>query len=299
MWFKNLKLYRLNASWNPSTETLNEQLAELAFVPGNASQPQTIGWAPVREGGAYAHAVGDHLLLRLRAEQKLLPSKVIAQVAKERAADFEAQQGYKPGRKQMKELKERIYDELLPRAFAVQRDTFVWIDRAARWLGIDASSSARADEALGLLAKSVEPFPAEPLYVEQSPGGAMTSWLAEDEAPAGFTIDQDTRLEAAGDGKAKVSYQQLAPEPEELRRHIAQGKQCSRLALTWEDRVSFVLTDGLDIRRIKPLDVLVENAAGSLLNDDERFDSDFSLFGLEMSKMLGDLVSALGGEKTA
>ncbi|MCO7641915.1 recombination-associated protein RdgC [Pseudomonas sp. S 311-6] len=297
MWFKNLKLYRLSANFDMSTAALNEALAKLAFTPGNASQPQTIGWAPVRDGGDYAHAVGDHLLLRLTAEQKLLPSKVVAQAAKERAADFEAQQGYKPGRKQMKELKEQIYDELLPRAFSTRRDTFIWIDRASRWIVIDASSSARADEALGLMAKSIAPFPVEPLYVNQSPGAAMTAWLADDEAPAGFTIDQDTRLQSAGDGKAKVSYQQLVPEPEELRRHIAQGKQCSRLALTWEDRVSFVLTDGLDIRRIKPLDVLVENAAGSLLNDDERFDSDFSLFGGEMSHLAADLTAALGGEK--
>lgn len=214
MWFKNLKLYRLNTGWSPSLDELEEQLAAHAFVPGNASQRQVQGWAPVRENGRFAHAVGDQILLSLRTEKKLLPSAVINQVAKERSADFEAQQGYKSGCKQMKELKERIYDELLQRAFSVQRDTLVWIDRASCWLAIDASSSARADEALGLLAKSVEPFSAEPLYVEQSPGGAMTSWLAEDEALAGFSIDQDTRLAAAGDGKAKVSYQQLAPELE-------------------------------------------------------------------------------------
>lgn len=251
----------------------------------------------MRENGAYAHAVGDHLLLRLRSESKLLPSKVIAQVAKERAADFEAQQGYKPGRKQMKELKERIYDELLPRAFAVQRDTFIWIDRTGRWLVIDAASSARADEALGLLAKTLSPFPVEPLYAEQSPGAAMTGWLADDESPTGFTIDQDTRLESAGDGQQKVSYQKLSPEPEELRRHIAQGKQCSRLAMTWEDRVSFVLTDDLSIKRLSPLDVLAENAAGGLLNDDERQDSDFSLFAGETSKLIAALIDALGGER--
>lgn len=299
MWFKNLKLYRLNRNFDLTAAALSDALAQHAFHPGTAGA-QTLGWHPVRENGAYAHAVGDHLLLRLRSESKLLPSKVIAQVTKERAADFEAQQGYKPGRKQMKELKERIYDELLPRAFAVQRDTFVWIDRAGHWLGIDASSSARADEVLGLLAKSLSPFPVEPLYVERSPGAAMTSWLAEDEAPAGFTIDQDTRLESAGDGRAKVSYQQLAPEPEELRRHIAQGKQCSRLALTWQDRVSFVLTDDFGVRRIKPLDVLAENttANNDVFSDDERADSDFALFGGEMSRMVSDLIAALGGEKT-
>ncbi|MFT8276146.1 recombination-associated protein RdgC [Kerstersia gyiorum] len=299
MWFKNLTLYRLSANFDMSTAAMNEALAKLAFTPGNASQPQTIGWAPVRDGGDYAHAVGDHLLLRLTAEEKLLPSKVVAQVAKERAADFEAQQGYKPGRKQMKELKERIYDELLPRAFSITRDTLIWIDRKNRWLAIDAAASAKAGEALGLLAKTLSPFPAEPLYVEQSPGAAMTGWLAEDEAPAGFTIDQDTELRAAGDGKAAVRYVKHAPEPEELRRHIASGKQGTRLALTWEDRVSFVLTDALDIKRIAPLDVLAENSEATGLAEDERFDADMALMTGEYAKLLDSLLAALGGEKTA
>lgn len=60
-----------------------------------------------------------------------------------------------------------------------------------------------------------------------------------------------------------------------------------------------MLTDELDIRRIKPLDVLAENAEGSLLNDDERFDSDFSLFGGGISKLIADLIAALGEELAA
>lgn len=297
MWFKNLKLYRLNVSWNPSVDELDEQLATLAFTPGNTSQPQTLGWTPVRENGRFAHAIGDQILISLRTEKKLLPSTVVNQVAKERAADFEAQQGYKPGRKQMKELKERIYDELLPRAFSISRDTLIWIDRKNRWLVIDAAASAKADEALGLLAKTLSPFPAEPLYVEQSPGAAMTSWLADDEAPAGFTIDQDTELRAAGDGKAAVRYVKHVPEPEELRRHIASGKQCTRLALTWEDRVSFVLTDALDIKRVAPLDVLAENSEAAGMAEDERFDADMTLMTGELAKLVTALVDALGGEK--
>jgi len=34
-----------------------------------------------------------------------------------------------------------------------------------------------------------------------------------------------------------------------VRRHIAAGKQCTRLALTWADRVSFVLTESLAVDR--------------------------------------------------
>jgi recombination associated protein RdgC len=40
--------------------------------------------------------------------------------------------------------------------------------------------------------------------VQQSPVTAMTDWLAADEAPGGFTVDQDTELRATGESKATV-----------------------------------------------------------------------------------------------
>jgi recombination associated protein RdgC len=66
--------------------------------------------------------------------------------------------------------------------------------------------------------------------------------------------------------------------------------------MTWADRISFVLTESLTIKRVAPLDVIKESADVTAQNDDERFDSDVMLMTGELSKMLGDLVAALGGE---
>jgi recombination associated protein RdgC len=211
--------------------------------------------------------------------------------------EIEEQQGYKPGRKQMKEIKERVADELLPRAFSIYRDTRVWIDPVNRWLVIDAAASAKADEVIGLLSKTIDPLPLEPLYVARSPAAAMTDWLAADEAPAGFTVDQDTELRASGESRAAVRYVKHAIEAEDVRRHIQAGKQCTRLAMTWADRVSFVLTESMDIKRVAPLDVLKENADAMGQNDDERFESDWTLMTGELARLLDGLVEALGGEK--
>ncbi len=297
MWFKNLKIFRLSTAWTLSDEALADKLAPAAFTPGNTLEAQTLGWVPVRDDGPLVYSVRGQLLLKLRTEKKLLPSTVVNQVARARAQELEAQQGFKPGRKQMKELKEQVFDELLPRAFSITRDTMVWIDPVNHWLVIDAAAAAKADEVLGLLAKSIDPFPAEPLYVEQSPSAAMTGWLAGDEAPANFTVDQDTELAAGGDSRAAVRYVRHTPEVEDLRRHIASGKQCTRLAMTWADRVSFVLTEGLDVKRLAPQDVLKENADSSGLAEDQRFESDMALMTGELAKLLDDLVLALGGEK--
>jgi len=82
-----------------------------------------------------------------------------------------------------------------------------------------------------------------------------------------------------------------------VRRHIQSGKQCTRLAMTWADRISFVLTEGLDVKRVAPLDVLKEGNDNMATNDDEKFDSDMMLMTGELAKMLAELVEALGGEK--
>lgn len=296
MWFKNLKIYRLSAPLSDYAEQLQAGLKRNAFQSGNNLEMQSLGWIAPREGGELAHPVAGRFLLCLRAEKKLLPATVINQVTKARAEEIEEQQGYKPGRKQMREIKERVTDDLLPRAFSVYRDTRVWIDPLNRWLVIDTASSSKADEVIGLLAKTVEPFPLENLYVAQSPASAMTGWLAEDEAPANFTIDQDTELRSSGESGAAVRYVKHSIDAEDARRHIQSGKQCTRLALTWADRVSFVLTEGLDIRRVAPLDVLKEGADYAQ-TDDEKFDSDMVLMTGELAKMLAELVEALGGEK--
>ena len=218
---------------------------------------------PPRENGGLAHVVGGQILLTLRAEKKLLPGTVVNQVAKARAQEIEEQQGYKPGRKQMKEIKERVTDELLPRAFSVYRDTRVWIDPQNHWLVIDAAASAKADEVIGLLAKCIDPFPLENLYVAQSPASAMTGWLAEDEAPSNFTIDQDTELRLVrrkrrGDPIRQALHRRRrrAP-PHPVRQAVhAPGHDLGRPHLLRADREP-------DVKRVAPLDVLKEGTKPS------------------------------------
>ena len=296
MWFKNLQIYRLPAPWTVSAEQLEALLTPQAFVACTSIDLQSQGWVSPRNNGMLVHSANKQLLLLLGTEKKLLPATVINQVVKMRAVEIEEQQGFKPARKQLKELKEQVTDELLPRAFSVYRSTWVWIDPVNGCLVIDAASAAKSDEVLKLLLKSIDKLGLETLHVQQSPVAAMTDWLAADEAPGGFTVDQDTELRATGESKATVRYVRHTLEAEDVRRHIAAGKQCTRLAMTWADKVSFVLTESLTIKRVAPLDVLKENEA-TMKNEDECFDGDFVLMTGELGRLISDLVQALGGEK--
>ena len=66
------------------------------------------------------------------------------------------------------------------------------------------------------------------------------------------------------------------------------------LALTWNDRISFVLTESFQIKRLAFLDILKESAEQAE-NEDERFDIDFALMTGETNLMIQAIFSALGG----
>lgn len=298
MWFKNFVVYRLPAGLDLDIPALEEKLGTLTLQPCGKMDRETLGWVSPRGDDRLLHAVNRQVLISLGQEAKLLPSSVVNQFAEEKAAEIEEQQGFKVGKKQMRELKEQVTDELLPRAFSRRRVTHAWIDPVHGWLAVDAASPTKAETLLEALSKSVDDLPVKTLHTERSAAAAMTEWLLSGEAPTGFTIDRDLELRASDEGKATVRYVRHDLEGEEIAAHIAAGKQATRLAMTWNDRISFVLGEQMEIKRVAFLDILKEQSEQGE-SADEQFDLDFTLMSGEMAKLLADLVDALGGEKAA
>ncbi|QKS31098.1 MAG: Recombination-associated protein RdgC [Accumulibacter sp.] len=297
MWFKNLQLYRLPQGWAVEAESFEQQLARLPLQGCGTTDPRSLGWVAPRDGGSLVHAVNQQWLIALGVEEKLLPASIVKRLAGERAKEIEEVDGRRIGRRELRELQEQMTLELLPRAFVRRRTTFGWIDRGNGWLVIDAASPARAEEVLEHLRRSLDSLPAKVVKPLQSPSAAMTGWVAAGEAPAGFTLDQDLELRSAE--KASVRYANHSLEGEEIRQHIADGKVVTRLAMTWNDRISFVLNDLLQIKRLAFLDILKEQSESQADDADERFDIDFTLMTGEAAQLLADLLTALGGEVPA
>ncbi|GAB2181786.1 recombination-associated protein RdgC [Denitratisoma sp. agr-D3] len=301
MWFRNLRAFRLDAGWTYDLEQLTTLLDKARFQPCGATDLQSHGWVPPRGiEGEMVISVGRQQLIALGSEQRLLPGSVVRQHVAERVDALEQQQGYKPGRGQLREIREQVTAELLPRAFVRRRLTYVWIDPVGRWLGIDVASAAKADEVVEQLKLALDALPLLPLRTALAPSTAMTQWLAEGDAPAGFSIDQDCELRSPLEDKATVRYCRHSLDVEEVRHHIEAGKKATRLALTWDDKVSFVLTEDMHVKRLAFLDVLKEqseqqagDAEGAL------FEADLAIMAGEFSRFLPALLAALGGEAEA
>ena len=297
MWLKNLVLYRAAKDCFADADALDQKLSQDMLQPCGGYQMETRGWVRPRDEGRYVHEQGRHWLIALGDEQKILPATIIRQQAEEKARAVEQQQGRPVGRKQMREIRDQVANELMPRALARRRTTHAWIDTAGRPLAGGTGGGAKAELFMEALRRSDDGVRAARIDTQRSPASAMAEWLVKGAAPEAFTIDQDLELRAADASKATVRYARHSLEGREIRDHIAGGKTVVRLGLTWNDRISFVLTEELQIRRLVFLDILRRESDADAGDEAERFDIDFALMTGELALMIRDLLKALGGEK--
>jgi recombination associated protein RdgC len=294
--FKNLIVYRLGPDWVAGSSELEAGLAKSVFIECGPTQAVSAGWAPPRgvAHGPLVESIGNQWLMKLTIEQRMLPSSVVKRRSDEIAAKIEKDTGRKPGKKQRKEIKEELLLELLPQAFTKQASLRVWLNPAQRLLMVDASSPAKADEVVTQLVKACEGMALAPLHTAQSPAAAMSEWLTSGEPPAAFSVDRECELKSADEMKSVVRYARHALDIEEIRAHIAAGKMPTQLALTWQGRVSVLLTESMQIKKIAFLEGVFE---GGKPGKDEAFDADAAIATGELAKLIPDLIDALGGEQ--
>lgn len=287
MWFKNLQLYFTDKDVDFTAERFEELLGERTLKPVGGLQWTSEGWLSPRADAQLVFSQDRQLLFAFGAEKKLLPTTVVRDEVAVRAKTFEQVKGFAPSRKHLRDLKEQVTNELLPRAFGQRRVTRAWIDPARRMLAVDASGVAMADALIALLGHTIEGHGFSRMESEPSPGVQMTQWLSAAEAPSPFALDSECELISPRAERPSVRYARHALDLPEIRDHLAAGKVVQKLRLRWQDRISFTLDDQLQLKRIQVEDLESESAQES--DPDAAFAADFLL----MSSMLGPMIDDL------
>jgi recombination associated protein RdgC len=295
--FKNAIVYRIDQWEQPPMAELEARLDAARFVECGASQQESSGWVEPRgeKHGPLIESVAGQWILKLCTETKAVPGGAVKTQLEARLDKIEQDTGRRPKGKQARELKEEIVHELLPRAFPKRGSTPIWIDLQARLVMIGAGSAKKADTIVTLLTELLSGgIRLDLVQTQRSAATAMAEWLSSKEAPAGFTIDRECELKQPDSEKSLVRYARHTLDIDEVGEHIKQGKLPTQLALTWDSRVSFVLTESFALKKIKLLDVVLEGqeAAGK---GDNHFDADVAIATGELGKLIPDLVEALGG----
>jgi recombination associated protein RdgC len=231
------------------------------FIECGPTQTESSGWvSPVspdtenQDGSAWPlmHSQDNQVIMALKTETKSVPASTVKKALKKRAAELEQIQGAKPGRMQMKELKEEIILGLLPMAPSREKLTYVWFDMINRRLVVGAGQSG-AETVIEAIKASWNMIPVDLYKTGQTPSAWMTGLLASQQAPDGMTIDSDCELLSPDREKSTIRYTNHDLGGEDIREHLSNGKTVSMLALTLEDKVSFVLDHAMGFRKIKVL----------------------------------------------
>jgi len=289
--------YRIGADWTISLTQLEQALDTCRFVECSPSQDKSVGWTEPRgqAHGPLVESVAGQWILKLQIETKTVPGAVVRRKADERIQDIEAKTGRKPGKKESREIREDIVHSLLPQAFAKQSTVMVWIDMASRLLITDAASQGKSDEVITALVRVLDGLPLTLLQTTTSPQTAMSQWLlaASDEAlPPAFSVERECVLKSSNEDQAVVKFTRHLLATDEVRKHVNEGKLPTHLAISWEGKASFVLTETLVLKKVTYLDGVMEDAGG----DDDKFDTDVTLSTGTLAPLLRDLLDALGGE---
>jgi recombination associated protein RdgC len=298
MWFKNLTLFRLTRPFAPGHDELNQALQGEAFRPCAKSVPFSYGWAsPLgRHSETLCHTVGPYTMICARKEERLLPGAVINEQLQERVEVIEQQEARAVGRKERQQLKEELTLTLLPQAFTRSHTTYAYLDRNNQWLVIDASSANRAEELVTLLRQSVPGLSARLPLTAESPRVLMSQWLRGDGIPGGFELGDEYELQESDKEGGIVRCRRQDPLADEIQAHLDAGKQVTKLAMRWRDRIEFMLPEDLSIKRLRFTDTVKEELDDHAEDPTLQFDSDFAFMTLELSRFIDEVITAFGGE---
>ena len=299
MWFKNLTVYRLPADWSWCAASLEEALARRPLQPCSPLEMRSMGWVAPATTDRLLHTLGEHHLLALGVDQKLLPASIVRQEAERRAKAQAETQGFPVGRRQMRALKMQVLEQLRARALSRRRLTRAWIDPRSGWLVVDSASDRRAEELVETLRDTLGSLAVQKVDTERSPSACMAAWLMQSDASGPFSIEQDLELQSGEPAKSIVRYRRHPLDGKEVRAYVAGGKRPTQLGLTWNGRISFVLTEKMQIKRVEFLEVAPERGDEEEIDPAEQFDLDFAVMAGELAKLIIELIGELNGRQTS
>ncbi|AMC34781.1 recombination-associated protein RdgC [Janthinobacterium sp. B9-8] len=298
IWFKNIQPYRIAADHALTAESIAEALAKKPFFPCGSHDLHSQGFiAPApHQPDLITYVYQDAVLVCLQVEEKILPAVVVKQEAEARIKQIEADEGRKVGRKEARDIRELVAEELRPRAFTRITTHRVLIDLKLGLILVDSAAASKAESLLVQLREAMGSLPTRLIQTHTTPQTAMTSWL-ESGLPDGFELDKDGELKFPGDDGAVARFLRQDLHSDEVKQHLATGKLATKLGMAWNERIAFQLTEKLEIKRLNMLDILQDELRDlDVETQDAMFESSAALFIGEMREFVPAVIEVLGGE---
>lgn len=234
----------------PSAEDMRELLQAMPFVETESFAAQSSGFVPV-DGDLVTSIEGGYVFAH-RVDTKKVPKSLVDMEVAQACAGIEREQGYKPGRKQTKDIREQVCDTLIAKAMAVPRVTHVYYDSRNDYLIVPTSSRSTADDIIEVLVRLIQGvelrFP-----IDGCETRAVTEYLRsylDGNNPEPFGFGTKVRLT---DGERVVQTANMGFS-EEVGSALAKGLFVDEVQLTLENLVFRVSPLSLTLKGIENTD---------------------------------------------
>jgi len=294
MFLRNLTMFRF-----PTTTDFSEVATLLPHVPLKPVGPLEMNSrgfvSPFgrEESEQLHHAIGTWLWLTVGSQDKILPASAVNDALANRIEAIEQAEGRKPGGRERKRLKDDVIHDLLPKALVKSGRVDVFADTARGLAVVDTSSRKTGENVMSDIRGLLGSFPAMPLNAEVAPRSILTGWIAGEALPSGLTLGEECEMKDPAEGGAVVKCQHQELRCDEIDKHLDAGKQVTKLALVFEDNLSFVLGDDLIVRKLKFLDGALDQLDHA--EDGGRraeLDARFALQTIELGRLFDTLATA-------
>ena len=252
MFFRNLSFMRFPTSLDFSG--LAELLPNVALKPVGSLEMSSRGFISPFGNEHLLVERADVILLSIGTEEKILPAAVVNAELGKRLAEIEEKEGRRPGGRERKRLKDDLLHELLPKALVRPGRVNALIFPELGLLAVDTSSRKAAEAVASDIRGALGSFPAMPINAEVAPRSVLTGWIAGEPVPYALSLGEEAELRDPVEGGAIVKARHQELRCDEIDKHLDAGKQVTRLAMTLEDHLSFVIGEDLVVRKLKFLD---------------------------------------------
>lgn len=298
--FRSVRLYRLNGEWPDSEQALSERLATLAFRPCGAYAERSSGWeSPAGDADPLlARRVAGADLIRLRTQSRLLPAAAVEDALEARLEEYRARTRDEPSRREKRRLKQQTRDELLPKALLKSERTQGLVFGRERLIAIDTLSVARAERFLEHLRAPLGSLDVVPLEFKR-PFGDLLARIFEGDAPRGFVLGRECRMQDPSDKKATIRCSDIDLADPTVRKHVRDGMQLTHLGIEFGNAMSCVIDHQGGIGKLKLLGA-DEGDQGDQGDDPlARLDAEIALLAGALRELITAMANALGSAHEA
>jgi recombination associated protein RdgC len=291
-----------------TTSDLNTALTAQTFQPCTTATTSTQGFiAPFAQSEDLAYELNNCLIFAFKIESKVIPTSALKKEVAARVAKVEEIENRELSKKEKDAIKEDAYQALVAKALTREEVINGYFDLKANLLLIGTASTSKMELVTSSLRKALGSLKIN-CFNTNSLSTLMRCWVIEQDLPQGLDFTGDAIIEnyitGYGDASNSRPNAKMILKKEELLTNefieFLTNREVKELGLSFNDQLSFMLSDDLVIKSIKFTREFKDKADEVVTESEaERAETSFYLTSEVFRELFGFLITLTNTEKAA